>query len=91
MTEETTKKARIAFTVIQDDRGFYQVLSDINEKVEVERQASLLDIKVACGEIREALLRNETINAVMGILAQKEAENGTVATDSEEVSTPEVE
>jgi len=90
MTEET-KKARIAFTVIQDDRGFYSVLNDVNEKVEVERQANLLDIKVACGEIREALLRNETINSVMGILAQKEAEKGSVATDSEEVSAPEAE
>lgn len=91
MTEETTKKVRIAFTVIQDERGFYQVLTNVNEKIEVERQAGLLDIKVACGEIREALLRNETINAVMGILAQKEVENGDVATYSEEVSAPEAE
>ena len=91
MTEETTKKARIAFTVIQDERGFYQVLTNVNEKVEVERQPSLLDIKMACGEIREALLRNETINAVMGILDQKKAENDVVATEAEDVSAPEVE
>lgn len=91
MTEETTKRARIAFTVIQDERGFYHVLSDINEKVEVEHKANLVDIKIACGEIREAILRNETINAVMGLLAQKEAENDVVATEAEDVSAPEVE
>ena len=85
------KKAKIAFTVVQNPSGFYEVLTDAPENVEVERQPSIVDIKLACIEIKDAILRNEVINSVLGILAQKEAKEKELAPEAEEVSAPEAE
>lgn len=87
---EVTKKARTAFTVVQEENGSYQVLSDVNQKIEIDHKPTLLDIRLACGELQHAILRNEAINAVMAVLAQNNDKTEPVATDSEEVSTPEV-
>lgn len=88
MTEET-KKARIAFIVVQDEGGAYQVFTNLDHKIEVERQPTLSDIRLACSELQHAVLRNEAINAVMAVLDQKANKTEPVVTDSEEVSAPE--
>ena len=87
MSNEITK-GKIAFTVVLDDTGYYHIVS-AGSPVEVERQASLLDIKAACREIQDAIYRKDIANTVAAILLKKEQESVVVTPAEEETSTPE--
>lgn len=81
MSEEVLK-AQIAFIVVQTASGSYLALTNLDTKVEAIRPASLQDIKVACREIGDAVVRADLVNAVKGLLEPQ-------AVNTEETSAPE--
>jgi hypothetical protein len=87
MSDEV-RKGKFAFTVVQDERGFFQVI-DANEQVEVERPTTVGDIKNACREVHEAIVRNETVQMAIAVLAPKQPESEVVEAPEAETSAPE--
>ena len=73
MSENEVIKARTAFIVLQSETGAYYALNSLDKKIEVERSATLQDIKVACGEVRDAVFRADITNSIASLFAQKPA------------------
>ena len=85
------RKAKTGFTILKDSQGFFQVI-EVGEPVELETAPSLADIKFACGEVRDALLRNEAVGQVLAILSKNNQNNGEsedLAASDEDTSAPE--
>lgn len=74
VTEDNVIKARTAFLIIQDLNGGYYALNTLDKQVNVEKAATLQDMKVACQEIRDAIYRADIANAIKGILDEKSEE-----------------
>lgn len=79
---DDTIKAQIAFLVVQSPSGAYLAVTDLDTKIEVARSVSLQDIKVACREIGDAVVRADLVNSVKGLLEAQ-------APKTEETSAPE--
>jgi len=79
---ENVIKAQSAFLIVQRENGAYLAVTDLDSKVEVQRPVSLQDIKVACREISDAVVRADLLNSIKALFTPP-------APDSEETSAPE--
>lgn len=89
MTENEAIKAKTAFIVLQSENGAYYALNSLDKKIEIERPASLQDIKVACGEVRDAIFRADVTNSILTALTQKTAPETVSEVQELDDSTPE--
>lgn len=67
------KKVKTAFLVVALDNGMYTAYTDMHGDFEVEHTASLADLKAACREIYESILREDTIQATFARLMPPQA------------------
>jgi len=74
IVEKPVVKAITAFMVIQAENGAFYAVNDLNTELEVQRKATLLDMKTGCREIGDAFIRTDIINAVKGLLTPKSEE-----------------
>lgn len=82
MSEEIEKekmKGITAFIVVQGEGGNYFAINDLTVDLDVERRASLQDMKLACEEIKEAIVRNDIVTALKAALDQKPEETEPVS------------
>lgn len=76
MSEESTEKikAKTAFIIVQDVNGGFYALNSLDKEIEVERPATMQDMKIACQEIRDAVFRADIVNSVKAIFEAKQQE-----------------
>lgn len=89
MSENEAIKAKTAFIVLQSENGAYFALNSLDKKIEIERPASLQDIKIACGEVRDAIVRADITNSILTALTPKVAPEAVSEVQELETSAPE--
>jgi hypothetical protein len=63
------------FFVIKDKDGQFKVVTDIGQKLKIDRVANISDIRMGCQEISRALDIRQTAETVVSLLnAQKSTE-----------------
>jgi len=78
--EESTPQDEVkedGFFVVKDLNGTFRVITDVSKKFEIQRQASLLDIRSAAKDIASAISTRETAEMVVALLNQsnKQSDN----------------
>jgi hypothetical protein len=75
--EEGSEKVETLFFVVKDLNGTFRVITDVSKKLEIQRQASLLDIRTAARDISSAISTRETAEMVVAFLnqANKQSDN----------------
>ena len=75
--EDGSQKVETLFFVVKDLNGTFRVITDVSKKFEIQRQASLLDIRSAAKDIASAISTRETAEMVVSLLnqANKQSDN----------------
>ena len=75
--EDEPQKVETLFFVVKDLNGTFRVITDVSKKLEIQRQASLLDIRNAARDISAAISTRETAEMVVAFLnqANKQSDN----------------
>ena len=74
IVEKQVVKAITAFMVIQAENGAFYAVNDLNTELDVQRKATLLDMKTGCREIGDAFIRTDIVNSVKALFAPKPEE-----------------
>ena len=64
-------KVETVFFVIKDKDGQFKVVTDIGQKLKLDRVANILDIRMGCQEISRALDIRQTAETVVALLNAK--------------------
>lgn len=75
--QDEAEKVETLFFVVKDLNGTFRVITDVSKKLEIQRPASLLDIRTAARDISSAISTRETAEMVVAFLNQsnKQSDN----------------